>query len=252
MRRAPQALVRRSALFILLYVLIVASWHAAVGSFELASRLTVSILGGVLGAVLGGLWLGARVGESLRAWRACRPTMPDVALPTRWRATGHDAVPLFVAWASGLAAALVWSLWAKPTPLQVALAYGVLAATLIASAGVAAWIEWFVHSRGMVVAYGVAFWLVPLSAVVWAPEVVAHSRSSLEGAVLVNPGGGVLAALGVRNVFWAPALYGRLPYADYGVRLAGPVAHMVGWGALGATLLGARALAAGLSWGKAR
>jgi hypothetical protein len=178
--------------------------------------------------------------------------MPDVAFPTRWRVTADDAVTVLVAWASGLATALVWSLWSNPTLVQVTLAYSVLAATVIASAGVGAWLEWLVHSRGMAVAYGVAVWLVPLSAFLWAPAVVAHSRGSLEAAVLVNPGGGVLAALGVQNVFWAPALYGRLPYADYGVRLGLPVAHILGWGTLGATLLGARALAARLSWGRPR
>ena len=252
MSPASRGAAGRVAQFALLHIVLVACFHLVVGPIDVGSHLTVSIVGGALGAVFGGLWLGARVAERLRGWSRCRSAMPHEPLSTHGGATWDDALPLLVVWGCGLAATLVWSLWTTATLLEVALANGVLAATLVAAAGVGVWLESLVHARRLTLACGTLVWALALSAFLWAPAVVEHSRASLERAVLVNPGAGVLSALGRQNIFWVAALYGTLPYADYGVRLAHPAAHALGWSALGLGLLAVRVLLIRSAWGGRR
>ncbi|MBT3268295.1 hypothetical protein HN371_14155 [Candidatus Poribacteria bacterium] len=248
MSPASRTATGRVARFALLHILLLATFHLVVGPIQVGSPLTVSTVGGVLGAVFGGLWLGARVAARLRVWSSCRSGMPHEPLSMHGRAVWRDVLPLLIVWGCGLVATLVWSLWTKSTLIQVTLAHAVLAATLVAAAGVAIWVEALVHARRLALAYGSVLWALGLSAFLWAPAVVEHSRGSLEIAVLVNPGAGVLSALGRQNIFWVAALYGALPYADYGVRLAHPAAHALGWSAIGAGLIAIRVLWARHAW----
>lgn len=252
MRRRGRALVWRSARFALLHALIVWWWHVVAGPVDIGSRLTVSIVGGVLSAVLGGLWLGAQVAERLRAWAASRAAMPATPWAVLRRDVYDCAAPMIVAGGAGYAAAVAWSAWTNATVAQVTLAHGALVATAVAASGVGLWLESLLHARRLALAYGAALWLAPLTAFVWAPRVVAHGHDALERAVWVNPAAGVLSGMGRQNIFHSAALYTSLPYADYGVGLPNVAASIGGWVALGGVLLIARGLAVRGSWASVR
>ena len=161
----------------------------------------------------------------------------------------QPAAPVAVAGCVGYVAALVWCIWARATVAQVTATHGVLLATAVAAAGVGVWLEGALHARGLTLVYGMALWLAPLSAFLWAPAVVDHGRVALGRAVWVSPAAGVLSALGRHNIFHSAALYTSLPYADYGVSLPNPTAQGLALAAVGGALLGLRALVAHRSWG---
>jgi hypothetical protein len=249
MRRPSRTgLLRRAAQYTAAHALVVAWWNAVVSPVDVGSSLTISVVGGVLSAVLAGLWLGARIAELARAWTLSRPAMPEDPWPAIQSGIRHVAAPVVVAGCLGYVAALVWCIWARATVAQVTAAHGVLLATVVAAAGVGVWLEGTLHARGLTLVYGMALWLAPLSAFLWAPAVVDHGRVALGRAAWVNPAAGVLSALGRHNIFHSAALYTSLPYADYGVSLPSPTAQGLALAAVGGALLGLRALVAHRSW----
>jgi len=151
-------------------------------------------------------------------------------------------------WALSLVAVTVSSLWSGETPARVALAHAVLIGPMFAALGLGVWIEWAVRATRLTVAYGAVAWIVPTTAFLWAPGIVEPGRAVLERAVRVNPASAVLAALGRQNIFWTPALYGTLPYADYGVRLGSPSAQAAAWACVGVGLVAARVALAHVTW----
>jgi hypothetical protein len=242
------ALARASARGLSLHLVATACCYIVLHPLGIGSRVAVLMLGAVVSAVLGGLWIGAVAAHRLHEWTSCSRAMPRAP----WGAVANDVTrPVCVAggvWLGSLIAIAGGSLWSKQTASQVVLAHVVIVGPLVAATGVGVWLEWLVRAPKLTMAYGAVVWLVPMSAFLWAPSIVAHGRASLERAIHVNPASGVLAALGRQNIFWSPALYGTLPYADYGARLGSPVGQAAVWMGIGVGLLAARGAIAAISW----
>ena len=164
MPAVSRSLLRQSAQFTLLHAVVVLWWRLVAGPVDVGSWLMTSLLGGVLSAILGGLWLGARGGEAMRAWLPARPGMPTEP----WSAFAGDvcgaAIPVGVAGGLGCVATLVWSGWTDTTLAQVIAAHGVFLATVVAAAGVGVWLESLLRARRLTLVYGAALWAAPLSA----------------------------------------------------------------------------------------
>ena len=245
------ALARASARGLALHLVTTACCYIVLHPLGIGSYVTVLMLGAVVSAVLGGLWIGAVAAHRLHEWASCSRAMPQAP----WGAVANDITrPVSVAggvWLGSLIAIAGGSLWSKGTAAQVVLALVVFVWPLVAATGVGVWVEWVVRAPKLTMAYGAVVWLVPMSVFLWAPSIVVHGRASLERAVHVNPASGVLAALGRQSIFWSPALYGSLPYADYGARLGSPAGQAVVWLCIGIGLLAARGAIAAISWRRA-
>ncbi len=248
-RRAD--LARDAARGILCHLLVAGGACLLITPLGIGSTLTVVMVGSTLSALVGGLWIGSAVERSLHAWRACAGTMPRAPWAALARGVSRPAALAAGLWALSLLAAIVGSLWSRETPAQVALAHTVIIGLVVAGAGVGVWIESAIRAPRLTVVCGAVAWLVPLSAFLWAPGIVEPGRAVLERAVRVSPVAGVLAALGKRNIFWTPALYGTLPYADYGVQLGSATAQAAAWTCVGVGLLAGRCVLARAAWRRA-
>ncbi|MDA1191444.1 MAG: hypothetical protein O3A46_07135 [Candidatus Poribacteria bacterium] len=126
----------------------------------------------------------------------------------------------------------------KASPLGVLKANFVIGGMMLAAYGTGLLCaRWLRHAR-LGVAAGMLTWAPILTAFIWLPSLVPTSGKWLGFAVNINPLFGVVSALDKRQIFWLRVFYGKLPYAEYAVKMIGVWTHAAIWYTVGLSLIG--------------
>ncbi|MBM3216281.1 hypothetical protein FJZ36_15380 [Candidatus Poribacteria bacterium] len=235
--------LRRVVCDTVLYVSTVVVWSVACRGLSLGSRLETSIIGLVACAVLGGLWTGASSALQQTEWRGEMLSMPTVPFaiahgPYVWRLAS-----LGVVGALGGIGSIAWSLASHQTGVTSMIrAHAVLAAVLLAAVGVGGTAAACLRSDRAAVSIGLIALTPIVTGFLWIPSALPETSGWLAVALNIHPAAGVISALGLQGILWTPYFYGKLPYAEYAVRIASPEALAAAWLGVGTAFIALHAL----------